>query len=186
MAKMDKQMKFSKFRHNIQKYSDILLTDLRHLLPCLCRWLYRSKVRREIICHRITSAEGKKASLFQHGHKSPSPKRVLLLLHGLYAHPFITLHLADLLQSRDVGAIFSLYLSYDLDHLENHRALLRKGIDTIEQLITDTGGTFSGIDLIGHSMGAIEGAYMAYVEQERRVSSVTSIAGRLRGESTTP
>lgn len=161
---------------------DILITDILYLLPCMIKWLYHLKIKKDIFLFRLKDGSGKRANLYQHG-KWESEKRevqVTLILHGLYSHPLLMLHLAKMAQTTNIGPVFSLYVSYDEVNLKIHRSLLKQAIDSIEKMLCDKGYTFKGIVLVGHSMGAIEAAYTAFVENDKRILSVISIAGRLK------
>lgn len=161
---------------------DILITDILYLLPCMIKWLYHLKIKKDIFLFRLKDSSGKRATLYQHG-KWESEKRelpVTLILHGLYSHPLLMLHLAKMAQTTNIGPVFSLYLSYDEVNLGIHRSLLKQAIDSIEKMLCDKGYIFKGIVLVGHSMGAIEAAYTAFVENDKRILSVISIAGRLK------
>lgn len=172
----------SKLNRYLTKIQDIVVTDFIYLLPCAIRWFYRKLVRNEIVRHGIGQGPGRKASIYQHGRfKSPNQEVLAtLILHGLYSHPFVMLHLADMAQETGGGPVFSLYLSYDeIDH-DGNRLLIKQTVDFIEKTVRDSGHSLGGVVLVGHSMGAIEAAYRAFVDLDTRVISVISIAGRLR------
>lgn len=90
------------------------------------------------------------------------------------------LHLAEIAQKTNSGPVFSFYVSYDLVNLDFHRSLLKQAIDGIEKIFRDNDCSLQGIMLVGHSMGAIEAAYTAFVENDKRILSIISIAGRLK------
>lgn len=172
----------SKFRHFIDKMWDILATDFIYLLPAAIKWFYLRRIKKSITRHPIRLRNGKTASIYHHGGNESNDAEVeaTLILHGLYSHPFIMRHLAEMAQEAGKGPVFSLYLSYDpVDH-DINRAVIKKAIDTIERMMRENGSSLSGVVLVGHSMGAIEAAYRAYVDFDTRVISVISIAGRLK------
>lgn len=173
---------FSKIKHFFTKIQDIVLTDFRYLLPCALKWFYHRKIKMDIFHFQLKNDSGKKASLYQHGKwKSENGEtRVTLILHGLHSHPFLMLHLAEIAQKTNRGSVFSLYVSYDEDNHGFHRALLKQAIDHIEKMIRDEDCSLKGIVLVGHSMGAIEAAYTAFVDHDKRILSIISIAGRLK------
>ena len=174
---------FLKIKHFFTKMQDILLTDICHLLPCVMRWLYHRKIKRDIFLFKLKDRHtGKKASLYRHGEWKLDNKGFpnVLILHGLYSHPSLMLHLAKTAQKAKIGSVFSLYVHYDESNLDNHRHLINQAIDSIGQMSFDQGCSSNSIILIGHSMGAIESAYMAFVENNKKILSVISIAGRLK------
>lgn len=172
----------SKFRHFIHKIQDILITDFIYLVPSALKWFYHRKIKRSITHHTVRNESGKKATIFRHGHWASESKDVqaTLILHGLYSHPFIMMHLAEMAQKVNHGPVFSLYLSYDPVNHDANRTVIKQAVDYIEKSIQDEGRALTGIILVGHSMGAIEAAYRAYVDFDTRVISVISIAGRLK------
>jgi hypothetical protein len=90
------------------------------------------------------------------------------------------LHLAKVAQKSNIGSVFSLYVRYDETDLGIHRSIINQAINSIEKMRLDKGCPFKGIILIGHSMGAIEASYIAFVENNKKIISVISIAGRLK------
>lgn len=100
-------------KHSLIKMRDILLTDLLYLVPCLIKWFYQLKIRKEITVYPITNVIGRKAKLYQHGQWPPEEKdsQAVLFLHGVYSHPFVMLHLAKEAQKAKLGPVFSVYLS---------------------------------------------------------------------------
>lgn len=164
------------------KIQDVLFTNVYYIFPLLIRWFYHRKIKKDIFLFNLKNRFKKKVYLYQHG-DCESDKRnnpVTLILHGLYSHPFVMQHLAEIAQRANIGHTFSLSLSYDEVNRDSNRTLIKHAIDKIEKLLLDNGYAFSGIVLVGHSMGAIEAAYTAFVEKDRRILSVISIAGRLK------
>lgn len=173
---------FSKIKHFFITMQDVLITDVCYVLPHTLKWFYHRRIKRDISVIRFKNCSGKRASLYQHGtwkfEKSATP--VIVFLHGQYSHPLVMQHLAEIAKETQIGATFSLYLPYDKENLDSHRSLLKQAIDHIEKTIMDEGSSLKGIILVGHSMGAIEAAYIAFVEADKRILSVISIAGRLK------
>jgi predicted esterase len=171
----------SKIKHFFTKMQDILITDICYLLPCVCKWFYHRIIKKDIFHYQLQdSLSGKKASLYKHGKgELKEESQAVLILHGLYSHPCMMLHLAKIAQNANPGPVFSLFVLYE-DNLDKHRSLINQAMDCIEKKCLHQGFPFKGIILIGHSMGAIEAAYSAYVENDNRISSVISIAGRLK------
>lgn len=162
---------------------DILLTDIRYLLPCALKWFYHRKIKKDIFLFQLKDKDsGKKANLYQHGEwESDNQKpQGALILHGLYSHPCVMLHLAEIAQKANIGPIFSLYVHYDEMDVDAYRSLINQAITRIEKMWIDQGYPFKGIILIGHSMGAIAASYIAFVENNPKILSVISIAGRLK------
>lgn len=177
------ELMFLKIKHFFTKMQDVLITDICYLLPCIITWFYHRKIKRDIFLFQIKDRHyGKKASLYRHGELKLENKesQSILILHGLYSHPCVMLHLAKIAQKVNIGSVFSLYVRYDETDLDSHRSLINQAINSIEKMCLDQGYSFKGIILIGHSMGAIEAAYAAFVENNKRISSVISIAGRLK------
>lgn len=161
-------------RNILNLLKDVLVTDISHVMPHAIKWYYRLKIRKKLKAFPLSNS----SSLYLHvGNQTGIP---ILFLHGLYGHPFTLLHLADHLQNASTGPIFSMQLSYDEYCPQIHRALLKQAINVIEQMMRNNGSEFKELILIGHSMGAIEGAYSAFVEEDKRVLAVISIAGRLK------
>lgn len=172
----------SSIRHFCAKMQDILVTDVRYLFPCLLKWFYHRRILRDITRIRIKNPLDKKANLYQHGRvKFEGEEGVAtLILHGQYSHPFLMRHLASVAEKAQVGSTFSLYVHYDEEDFDSHRTIIKQAIDKIETMLLEGGSSLKGIILVGHSMGAIEAAYLAFVENDRRILSVISIAGRLK------
>lgn len=153
---------------------DVLFTDISYVMPHAIKWYYRLKICKKIKTIPLSNS----SSLYLHnGNLSGTP---ILFLHGLYGHPFTLLHLADHLQNAIKGPIFSMQLSYDEYCPQIHRTLLKQAINIIEKMMLSNGSDLKKLILIGHSMGAIEGAYSAFVEEDKRILAVISIAGRLK------
>jgi hypothetical protein len=177
---------FSNARRLFNKTVDLVISNLVLILPNSIKWLYRFYVKQQITPFLIKEnplADSQHALLFLHGNfqsvdfQGSAP---LLLLHGMYGHPLALLHLADIAQKVSLGPIFSLYLRYDELKPEVHRSLIKLAIDKIEMLVEAQGIKFKGLVTAGHSMGAIESAYRAFVSKDSRIQTVISIAGRLR------
>lgn len=172
----------SKIKNFFTKMQDILITDIIYLLPCGLKWLYHLKFKKDILPSKLIERSGKKANLYQHGNWESENKeiQVTLILHGLHSHPLVMLHLAEMAQETNLGPVYSLYVSYDEVNLDIHRSLIKLAVDNIENRLCKKGFSLKGIVIAGHSMGAIEAAYTAFVEKDRRILSIISIAGRLK------
>lgn len=172
----------SKFRRLVDQLRDIIVTDVCCLLPCIFRWIYFRRIKKDIYSFDLVEASGKKGKLYQHGEWNSKEKEVtaILILHGLYSHPLVMEHLAKMAKETNIGAVFSFYVSYDEINLDFHRILLNQAIQNIEKILSEKGCTLKGIVLVGHSMGAIEAAYKGFVELDKRIISIISIAGRLK------
>ncbi|MBA2368799.1 MAG: hypothetical protein H0V82_07225 [Candidatus Protochlamydia sp.] len=172
---------FLKIKHFYIKMQDILITDIRYLLPCVLTWFYHRKIKKDIFLFKLKNPHsGKKASLYQHGKWKITNPQSILILHGLYSHPCVMQHLAKVAQKANIGSVFSLYVRYEETNLNSHRFLINQAINSIEKMQLDQGYPFKGIILVGHSMGAIEASYIAFVENNKKILSVISIAGRLK------
>lgn len=174
-----------KIKHLYHKFSDIIISDLTYGLFNAVKWFYRLCIRRRIASFRIENTMGnvtKRAYLYQHGHfpKDHKHKGAILVLHGLYGNPSSMLQLIDTAQKAGAGSVFSMFLSYDRKNPEMHRALLLQAIDQIGLITQNQANVPNSITLVGHSQGAIESAYRLFVEKDKRIRAVISIAGRLR------
>lgn len=170
-----------RIRHFFTTLKDVLITDLLYLFPAIINWYYHRYIKRDIISFSLTSPSGKKATLYQHGKLKSANRKypAILILHGVYSHPIVMLHLAKMAQKTKLGLVFSLDVSYDEGNFDIHRSLLKQAVDLIEKLMREK-DSFRGIVMVGHSMGAIEAVYLAFVKNDRRILSVISIAGRLK------
>lgn len=165
----------------LNQWKDVLVTDFCHLLPSACNWIYHLKIKKDIQSYPLKDNTGKTAILYEHGGwTSATEEEPILILHGLYAHPLIMLHLSKLVKTIHKGPVFDFYISYDQIDPTRHRGLLTQAINSIEQMVKKKNSHLKGIIAIGHSMGAIEAAYKAFVEKDPRISSVISIAGPLK------
>ena len=171
-----------KTKYFLMEMQDVFISGIGYLIPCLFRWVYRLKIKKDLVPIVFKDGSGKTATLYQHGKwkVKDGNVRAILLLHGQHCHPFTMLNLADRAQKTFQDPVFSLYVSYDEENLAIHRSLIKQALDYIEKLIKDQGYIFKGIVIVGHSMGAIQGAYRAFVERDPRLLSVISIAGRLK------
>lgn len=175
-------MQKNKFARLLRKMQDIIYTDICYLAPCAFQWFYRRNIQRDISLRTIQNPSGRKAKLYRHGNRklSKNKARAALILHGRYSHPLLMLHLADITRELDLGPVFSLAIDYDDSGKGSHRSLLKEAIDQIELTMQEEGADLDGLVIVGHSRGAIEGAYRAFVELDLRIISIISIAGRLR------
>lgn len=177
---------FSKVFLFFNKVNDILIADLAYTFPNAIKWFYRVNIKgniSSITLKRKIKTKSKKALLFSHFDSSIQLNKethAILLLHGIYGHPLSLLHLADIAQEAKIGPVFSIYLPYDEHFPENHRSLLKQAIDEIERMVHERGSCLKGIIATGHSLGAIESAYRAFVVKDERITTVISIAGRLK------
>lgn len=172
-------VRFKRYFHTLQ---DVLITDTLYLVPCMMRWLYHRYIKRDITAYPLKNSTGHKATLFQHGEwrrerKSNTP---ILIMHGVFSHPIVMLHLAKMAQETHIGPIFTLDVSYDESNFDPHRSLIKQALDLIETLSLEKEGCSEGIILVGHSMGAIEAVYRAFVMKDTRIKAIISIAGRLK------
>lgn len=174
---------FDGIKHIYHKMSDNVGAVFTNVFPCALKWFYRAHFQKTIIPYPIYINHIKVAVLYLHGklarkmHKDTS---AVLLLHGLKGHPFTMLHLADIASKNGDEPVFSLHLKYHAHHPELHRPAIKKAIDEIEQILIRHGSYLNKLFVVGHSQGAIEAAYRAFVEDDHRIGSVISIAGRLR------
>jgi hypothetical protein len=182
MTKERPSVQKNKLERLLRKMHDIIVTDIRYLVPCAFRWFYRRMIERDISLRTLQNSSGRKAMLYRHGsRKLPEGKaRAALILHARYSHPLLMLHLADITHEQGLGPVFSLAIDYDDSGKASHRSLLKEAIDQIQATMREEGAVFDGIVIVGHSRGAIEGAYRAFVELDMRIISIISIAGRLR------
>lgn len=172
-------MNFPKIKLFLNKAQDIVITDILYIIPSFVRWFYHVKIVKDIFPFPLKNSKGKKAVLYQHG-KTNVAKRAILILHGLHGHPGVMLHFAEMAQEVNLGPVFSLYVSYDMNDLDSHRSLIKLAMDKIENLLNDEKNSLHRVVMVGHSMGAIESAYRAFVNQDPRISSVISLAGKLK------
>lgn len=145
---------------------DVFVTDLIQILPWAIKWYYRVNIKKHISLINLSDNTGR---LYYHSGSSGHP---ILFLHGLHGHPFTLLQFADALKND--GPLYSLHVTYDEHYPQLHRKLINKAINEIERRHG------MPIILVGHSIGAIEAAYAAFVEKDKRISGVISIAGRLK------
>lgn len=157
------------------------LANFTHVTPNTLRWFWQRNITREISCERLDHTIDqamRTAYLFKHG-TGTGKNTPILFLHGEHSHPFTTRHLADMVKTEKVGAIYSLALPYDDLRPEFHRTLLEKAIERIKET-TREDGRFRGVIVVGHSRGSIEGAYEAFIKKNRWIRAVVSIAGRFK------
>ncbi len=150
--------------------ADVFVADLVYVLPNLIRWLYRRGFGSSISKYYLSTG----AHLYHHRSVKVSDGPAALLLHGDFGHPFATLSLADALCEQGIN-VFSLYVQYKDVNPELHRQAIVAAIDRMIEIVGDR-----EVVLVGHSRGAIEAAYVAYVQQASRIKGVVCIAGRLR------
>lgn len=179
---------FGKITQGLRGKINIFCTEafctLTCVLPNSLKWCYKACFANQVTSYALKSTIDKASStayLYLHGRIDASNQApALVLVHGDHGHPFTMLHLAEIAQKNGVGRVFSLYMPYDRGHSPVSQALFSQGIDKIERLIEESGGTFNGLIAAGHSKGAIQSAYRAFVENDERIKTVISIAGRLR------
>lgn len=197
---------FTRFKRYFNMVRDVLVANLTYALSNSIKWLYQSVIKKQIASFPLelksnlpptkiplltralygatTSLYGKTPFLYLHSR----PKReiekeevnAVLFLHGVHGHPHSMLHLADLAQKKTNGFIFSLYLPYNQAQPEVHRDYLKQALDKIELIANERQSKLKGIVAVGHSLGAIESSFQAFVNKDPRIISVISIAGRLR------
>ena len=174
------------FSPSFQRTWDILADTVPatflNVLPNAIRWLYRTKISRQITSFPLKTTidkTSKVATLYLHGLQKKSTQP-LLLLHGDHGHPYTMLHLADAAAKNYSGTIFSLYMPSEKGYSDISRSLLEQAIEKIELMVKSKEGSFSKIVTLGHSKGAIQAAHQAFVEKDERIKSVISIAGRLK------
>ena len=179
---------FGKITQGLRTKVNIFCTEafctLTCVLPNSLKWCYKTCFANQITSYPLKSTIDKTSStayLYLHGRIDASNKTpALVLVHGDHGHPFTMLHLAEIAQKNGGGRVFSLYMPYDRGHSPLSQALFSQGIDKIESLIEESGGTLNGLIAAGHSKGAIQSAYSPFVENDARIKTVISIAGRLR------
>src|SRR5437016_2743266 len=119
MQFIEMALKLSGICNFLSQMRDIILADIVYAFPYAIKWLYRSSIKKQIKLFPLEKTINRKkykAHLFLHGsldsHISDETS-VILLLHGVYGHPFSLLHLADIAQGSGLGPVFSIYLSYN-------------------------------------------------------------------------
>lgn len=136
---------------------------LAYVVPSWISWTWRvyseCTIKEEIITGLFFHTQGQKQ------------KPVLLFLHGDHSHPATLLPILD---SCEEYTCYSIHLSYNDDIPELHRKVLDCALELITKKHED-----SSIILVGHSKGAIESSYAAFVKEDERIRAVISIAGRL-------
>jgi len=163
-------------------FTDIFPSNFTCVIPNAVSWTYRTLWTGSIRSCETFETVNKVADLFIHGDivcKADGRVPAILMLHGEHSHALTMLHLGDVAESKG-RAVFSVNLPYDDVNPESHLSLLRQSINRIEQMITKKGGRLSDLILAGHSRGAIESAYTAYVENNPKVRAVISLAGRFK------
>ena len=154
-------------------FSDLLPANLTIMIPNAIRWCYqRLSGRIKAISIKAINKTAKKADLFAHNLFASS--KVLLLLHGDHAHPFSTLHLAEI-GKKEGYSVFSLKVHYDHAHPDNHQSQLHKAALKINKLMK---GNLIHFVVAGHSRGATEAAREAV--NNPFVSKVISLSGRFK------
>ena len=177
---------FSRLNLFFKQVIDILISDLTFATSYKIKWFYRFNIKNQITEFKLqknSNYQTHTGFLYLHEDKDSEIRdetSAVLLLHGLYGHPYTLLHLADVAQKANLGPVFSVHLHYNEYDPEIHRDLLKQAIEKIEEVIKERGGKLKGLVTTGHSLGAIESAYLAFVEKDDRIRSVISIAGRLR------
>lgn len=168
----------------IRKKSIILretFATLSGVIPNSLLWFYKRKLSKGISCTRIDHPHRRPAYLYRHRTlQKETNTPVLLLLHGYNSHPSTLLHFAEAAAESYDGEIFSLQLPYDDIKPEAHKFLVTKALDEIFNLFSQRHKNFNGVIAAGHSRGAIELCYQAYIAGEQRIKGIISIAGRLR------
>jgi len=157
------------------------LATLGGVIPNSFLWFYKHKLTNAIACTRLEHPHHRPGFLYRHrteqkDHHAP----VLLLLHGYRSHPSTLLHLAEAAAEVHSGEIFSLQLPYNDINPETHNFLFTKAIDEIVTILSSRKKPFKGMLATGHSRGAIEFCYQAFIAGEQRIKGIISIAGRLR------
>jgi hypothetical protein len=177
------KQKFSKIKQICYKMQDLMLSDIFYVLPSFVKWLYLLYIKKKIVPFSLKSPSGKKAILYLHSDKTrinnSKEKIPILILHGMHGHPAVMLDLVKSIPKDRYGPIFNFYIKYEIEDLDAHRVLIRQALDYIEKFVKKKYGDLKGIVVAGHSMGGIESANMAFVEKDKRLLSVISIAGRL-------
>lgn len=165
---------------------DVFVSDLIYALPLAIKWVYRTQITGTIQYFPLTniySGVENKGCLYLHSNAhtlSQKNIKATILLHGRHSHSFVMLHLADAVQKTLPGPIFSIDLHYDFTNPDIHRDSLKQAFETITQLVQQHEGSLNGLIATGHSLGAIELAYQAFVNKDKRILAVISIAGRLK------
>lgn len=168
--------------HFFKIIQDIFVSNVFYVIPSIAQWYYHLKIKKDIIPIPLKNSIGKKATLYQHGKWMPDyeGKAAVLLLHGMYGHPCVLMHLANEVHQISTSPVFSLLVFYNKASLTSHRMLLKKALDYIIERAKDQGFPLKGIIIAGHSMGGMEGAYRAFVDMDPRILAVISIAGVLK------
>lgn len=171
----------SKFR-TIGIIWEQISTIITDLIPNAIKWRWRVYQQAITSISLETTADkvNQQAVLYLHGklNSEVTKKPAILLLHGDRSYPFTLLPYADLAEKQTKAPIFSLYVPHDANDQQVYGQALKQAIDKIEQLMEEKGG-FSGIIAVGHSRGAIESAYAAFVDGDQRIKGEISLAGRL-------
>lgn len=165
------------------------------VVPCAMRWVYQTCYRQDMVSFRLNSVvipfshnsaaqRGSRiATLYFHNaNQAPvtARTRAILFLHGDYSHPYSLFPLIDIAERRGDLAVFSLHMPYDESHDASSQDLVKQAIDTIESNIRARGGLLDTFVMAGHSKGGTQSAFEGFVRQDRRVTSVITIAGRVR------
>lgn len=169
-----------RIKHFLSQLKDHL--DVIYLFPYIVKWFYCLKIKKNLSYFQLKDVFGNKATLYQHNEWESGKRedQAILILHGLYAHPLVILPLIDTAKATETGPVFSLHVTYNEANFDVHRSFIEQAIDHIEKMSHENKSPLKGIVMAGHSMGAIESAYRAFVEIDLRISSVISIAGRLK------
>lgn len=160
---------------------DALSSVVTNIIPSKILWAFRKNIKK-VATFPIGNADQKVkqvATLYFHQRKNECSSDVAVLaLHGDKSFPETLLPQIDLAQKHTSAAIFSLSIP-NTTYKKNYQNSLKQALDKIEQFMKERGG-FSGIIAVGHSRGAIEASYAAFVDNDKRINSVISLAGRLR------
>lgn len=151
------------------------------IVPSTVKWVFKRHISKQIACTPIDHPGFRRAYLFRHrGSTVPSNKPALLFLHGNPGHPMTMLHFVESIAKEYQTEIFLLGLPYNNQNPASHNFLFTKALDEIKSFCEKNSQVFNGVIAIGHSRGAIEACYQAFVANEDRIKAIISIAGRLR------
>lgn len=159
---------------------------LTQVLPNALTWVYRVKCSSQLSVYPLkTTVEktDKWATLYFHGPKNRNivdDIPAVLFVHGDGGHPYTLLPLAEKVKQTKECAVFSLHMPFDIAHTTSSQNLMRQAIDKIEMIIKEHGGRLDKLITVGHSKGAIQTAYSAFVEQDQRIKAAIAIGGRLK------
>src|ERR1700733_13827445 len=108
----------SKIKIFSDEVRDIVVSDILYIMPSFVKWFYHSNIKKDMTVFPIKDEAGAQASLYLHGKNDLEKGKdtAVLILHGLYGHPAVMFNLIKMALEADIGPVYSLYISYDINN----------------------------------------------------------------------